>query len=182
MSLTVTEKNHWKERISRKVDQAIEQLLSGTDPGLMERISHQAKQSALESLQLAQWYQRLDELHEQETTALKERQKVYKAMVTHLTKVPESKLPGSYYTEPREIQDAVKRRQSLHEEQLLADDPLGRKILALRREKEELLDTVWLATSGKQIKHLWSRVNEVLDQQPTPLQQEALTIEPVEGE
>ena len=148
-SLTVTEKNHWKERISRKVDQAIEQLLTGTDPGFMERITHQAKELAMESLQLTDWYRRLDELQAQETAALKERQKVYKAMVAHLTQIPEEEQLNSYYTEPQEVQNAWKRRRAIHVEQLLAGDPLGRQILALKREKEELLDTVWLATSSR---------------------------------
>lgn len=53
-------------------------------------------------------------------------------------------------------------------------------MLALRKEKEELLDTVWLATSGKQIKDLWQKVSDLLQQEPTPLQQDALAMkEPI---
>ena len=36
-------------------------------------------------------------------------------------------------------------------------------------ERENLLDTVWLATSGKQIKELWTKVAELLGDQPSPL-------------
>jgi hypothetical protein len=33
----------------------------------------------------------------------------------------------------------------------------GRDILELEREKDELLDTIWLATSNVQLKSLWTR-------------------------
>jgi hypothetical protein len=52
-------------------------------------------------------------------------------------------------------------------------------VIELEREKEELLDTVWLATSGLQIKQLWAKVTDILQQQPTPFQQKALKIEAV---
>ncbi|MBX3435797.1 MAG: hypothetical protein KF847_20965 [Pirellulales bacterium] len=70
------------------------------------------------------------------------------------------------------------RRRGVHEQELLAADPLGQKILALELEREELLDTVWLATSRAQVKELWGRVLELLQQPPTALQAEALKIEP----
>ena len=56
----------------------------------------------------------------------------------------------------------IQTRQRLHEKDLLAAEPLGRRILELRLEQENLLDTVWLATSEAQIKQLWSQVNEML--------------------
>ena len=81
---------------------------------------------------------------------------------------------------PNEVTTAIERRQTVHEEELLARDPQGKRILTLRREKEELLDTVWLATSGKQIKELWQGVAELLSDEPTELQTQALRIEPIE--
>jgi hypothetical protein len=59
---------------------------------------------------------------------------------------------------------------------LLEEHPLGRRILRLEREKEELLDTVWLATSPAQIKELWAKFAEVLQWEPPDLQKEALAI------
>lgn len=46
------------------------------------------------------------------------------------------------------------------------------------KSKEDLLDTVWLATSGAQIKELWSKVPELLGDPQTQLQHEALAIKP----
>jgi hypothetical protein len=41
-----------------------------------------------------------------------------------------------------------------------------------------LLDTVWLAASTAQIKQLWTKVGELLGDEPTTLEREALAIEP----
>jgi hypothetical protein len=77
------------------------------------------------------------------------------------------------------VDNAIRDRQAVHEKELLALDSLGQKILGLQLEQEDLLDTVWLATSPVQIKQLWSRVGEILNQQPTALQQHALALEPI---
>lgn len=79
-----------------------------------------------------------------------------------------------------EIKTAINRRAALMETELLAKNEIGKRILKLREEKEELLDTVWLATSPKQVKQLWQTVAEVLKQEPTDLQREAMGIEPMD--
>ncbi len=73
---------------------------------------------------------------------------------------------------------AIEKRQAVHEDELLADTELGREILSLRLERDNLLDTVWLATSPKQIKELWKQVDEMLGGSQTKLQGEALAIDP----
>ena len=87
---------------------------------------------------------------------------------------------GSELALPREAAEAIARRQAAHQERLLADDPVGREIARLGAEKDGLLDTVWLATSPAQIKQLWSKVAELLGDEPTPLEREALAIAPAE--
>ena len=77
---------------------------------------------------------------------------------------------------PSEVETAVTRQARLLEDEILANNELGKQVLKLREEKEQLLDTVWLATSGSQIKELWTRVLERLDQEPTALQTDALMI------
>lgn len=78
-----------------------------------------------------------------------------------------------------EVEKAIRRRQAVHEQELLAKQEPGQAILRWRQERDQLLDTVWLATSPSHIKLLWQKVAELLDDQPTQLQQEALAIEPV---
>jgi hypothetical protein len=62
---------------------------------------------------------------------------------------------------------------------MLADDPIGREIAKLESEKDSLLDTIWLATSPTQIRQLWTKVGELLGDEPTTLERDALAIEPV---
>ena len=51
--ITVTEKEHWKGRIARRIDKKIESLCA-EDANLMDRIQRQAENRALESLGLAE--------------------------------------------------------------------------------------------------------------------------------
>jgi len=62
MSLTVKEKEHWKERISRKITQAIDALCAEQDPGFRERIRSAARQRAVESLGIADSLARVAEI------------------------------------------------------------------------------------------------------------------------
>ena len=68
------------------------------------------------------------------------------------------------------------------EDELLAQTDLGRQILKLRAERESPLDAIWLATSPRQVKDLWSKVAELLGDKPTQLERDALAIPPVADE
>ncbi|MCE9553851.1 MAG: hypothetical protein K8T91_10825 [Planctomycetes bacterium] len=103
-------------------------------------------------------------------------------MLARVRGVPASSIGAHVYHCQTEIENAIKRRQDVHEDELLAECEPGQKILALRKERDELLDTVWLATSGKDIRSLWQKVGDLLGDQITQLQTEALTIEPVSEE
>ncbi len=81
-----------------------------------------------------------------------------------------------------EVEEAVKARAKALEGDILGQSDLGRQVLALREEKDNLLDTVWLATSSSQIKELWEQVNSLLELKPTALEEKALSITPVEPE
>ena len=69
----------------------------------------------------------------------------------------------------------------MHEEELLAEDARGRDLLHLRREKEQLRDTVWLAGAPPPLQALWAKVGELLGEAPTTLQQAALSHAPLAG-
>ena len=62
---------------------------------------------------------------------------------------------------------------------MLAQSDLGREILKLSAERESLLDAIWLATSPRQVKDLWSKVAALLGDEPTQLERDALAIPPV---
>jgi hypothetical protein len=88
---------------------------------------------------------------------------------------------GRYYSArySNEVEQAIERRTKVHADELLAEDQRGRRILQLREERDNLLDSVWLATSPKQIKLFWEKVAELLGDKQTQLERDALAIEPV---
>jgi len=172
MSLTITEKNHWKERISNKIKSAINGLLAEHDPTFIGRIEQEAKARALELLSIVEPYRRLDEIQE-----------AIKALDTEQTQVtfqlertlnPSAGNPYSRYESMNRVDRVIQERQDLIKKQLLNASPLGRKIYLLEREQEELLDTIWLATSSLQIKSLWNQVGLLLEQPLTELQSNTL--------
>lgn len=177
-NLTVKEKEHWKERIERKVDRAIEKLIAESDPTYRERIAERSAIMALESLGIA-------ELHQRRCTIEADQKRLEQDLLEVLQRTAEKLKPTasgspSKWENERTIDAARSRRCGVHEQELLAADPLGQKVLALELEKEELLDTIWLATSSSQIKELWSRVAEMLQQEPTSLQVAAIALPPIE--
>ena len=78
-----------------------------------------------------------------------------------------------------EVDQAIDKRKGVIEDELLAETDLGRQILKLRHERESLLDAIWLDTSPKQVKDLWSKVADLLGDEPTQLERDALAIPPV---
>jgi hypothetical protein len=177
--LTVTEKSHWKERIARRIDKRIE-TIAAANPGLLDRAKREGRERAEQSLGLAELRAELDEI-EKSREALDRRQRRARcAMLAIVRSVAVEDVEHEFHGrhEHHEVQAAVERRAAVHEDELLAESELGRQILKLRIEKENLLDTIWLAVSPAQIKQLWSRVTTLLGDELTELEQEALAIAP----
>ena len=179
--LTVTEKEHWKKRIARRIDKWIEAITAG-DPNFFERLERNARQRALDSLGLAEYQAELDEI-EQQSKALEKREKqLHKKMLAKVRGIGTDDLDDYAYRYDSEVDRAIKRRKAVHKDELLAETELGQQVLRLRQEKDELQDVVWLATSPKQVKALWEKVAELLGDEQTQLQKDALAIEPVADE
>lgn len=185
MALTVHEKEHWKERIARRIDQRIETLVAKEDPTLLERAAKEAREKAYESLGIGAQQRELEALQkEKERIGVRERRLVAEQRaVLNGTAVEEELERGGYYGRgDYEIENAVKARAKALEADILSKSDLGRRVLALAKEKDNLLDTVWLATSTSQMKELWEHVNVLLELKPTVLEDKALRIAPVEPE
>ena len=95
-------------------------------------------------------------------------------MLATVRRVPLEEMEDYVHYQHADVSNAIQRRQAVHEEELLAEDPLGREIVRLRREQEALPDTVWLASSATQLRALWQQVCVLVGQEPTPLQRAAL--------
>lgn len=179
-SLTVAEKHHWKDRIGKRLDKKIEAILAG-EPHLMERIQEQARQRAVQSLGLTELQAELDALTKQQEERERRERHLHRATLAVVRRVPVDDVDECYcHSQHHDVTVAIQRRLAVHEEELLAADEVGHEILRLRREKDNLLDTVWLAASSQQIKELWRKVVELLGEHQTDLQKEALDIGPVE--
>ena len=175
--LTVTEKEHWKKRIARRIDKRIE-AITADDPNFFERIDRDARQRALESLGLAEYQTELDGIDRQKEILERREKQLHKAMVAKVRGVEPDDLDGYYLCRhDSEVDNAVKRRKEVHEDGLLAESELGQQVLKLRQEKDELQDVVWLASSSREVKALWEKVTELLGDEQTQLQKDALVIE-----
>ena len=177
-SLTVAEKTHWKDRIQARIDRKIEQITAG-EPGLIERIKHEARGRALESLGLAAFQDELDEIAAQRAELDRRDSQVRKEMLAKVRGVSADDLDCySRVHDHPEIRAAIEKRRAVHEEELLAGHELGREVVRLRAERENLLDAIWLATSPSQVRSFWQKVGELLGEEPTRLEREALSIRP----
>ena len=179
--LTVAEKNHWKDRLSKRIDRRIE-TIAAEEPNLLDRVKRDTRERAMQSLNVAELQADVDGIEEQEETLNKRKSLLHRTMLARVRRVPLETI-DQHYTPTHynnEVENAVKSRQAIHEDELLADCEIGRRILALRREKESLLDCVWLASSPIQVRELWSKVSELLGDEQTQLHRDALTIPSVQ--
>jgi len=176
-TLTVAEKTHWKDRLSRRIDRRIE-TITAEDPHLLDRVHEQAHQHALESLGLADTQRELDAVRKEKEKLGTREDELKSQLIARVRGVPVSQV-GSTYLCDTEVINAIKTLVEVHEEQLMKQTDLGRRIVDLRHEKDNLLDVVWLATSSVQIKELWGKVAELLGDEATRLEREALVIAPV---
>ncbi len=183
--LSVTEKNHWRDRIAARIEKAVERV-KARHPALFDRVRREAHAEALRSLGLAGPYAELEAVLAEEAALARRKKQAQRAMLAVLRGLPPDEVPDNFSIRygaelplPAEAAEAIARRQAAHQDQLLADDPVGREVARLGAEKEGLLDTVWLAASSSQIKQLWAQVGALLGDEPTRLEREALVIEPV---
>jgi hypothetical protein len=182
--LTVTEKSHWRDRIAARIAKGVERV-KARHPALFDRIAREAHAQALATLGLADSHAELEAIKAEGAVLDRRKKQAQRSMVATLRSLPIDEVADSFHVRygselglPNEVAEAITRRQSAHQEQMLADDPIGREIAKLEAEKDNLLDTIWLATSPSQIKQLWTRVGELLGDEPTTLEREALAIEP----
>jgi hypothetical protein len=92
-----------------------------------------------------------------------------------MRRVPIEAVEDFVHYPPPEVSVILLQRRAIHEDELLAEDPFGQQLLQLREEKDNFWDTIWLATSPQEIKELWKKVVDLLGDDQTALEKEALT-------
>jgi hypothetical protein len=178
--LTVTEKEHWKDRIAKRIDRQIERI-TAEQPTVFETVRREAKKRALIALGLQELQSQLEQAESEKQSLEKRERNLQRSLVAKVRGVSIDEVSDdTWYRCEQEVATAVDRRKLLIEEELLAEHEVGRRVLDLRLEREGLLDSIWLASSPAQVKTLWSKVAELLGDEQTRLQREALAIAPVE--
>jgi len=178
--LTVTEKEHWKQRIAARIEKRVEALMAQS-PGHWDQIKRTARERALESLGLSDLQSELDEVVARRAELDERELQLQRGMLSRVRRVDVADVDDCFYRAhvQQEVERAIAKRAAIHEDELMAEDDVGRDVLRLRADKENLLDVVWLATSPRQIRELWSKVAELLGEAPSRLEREALAIEPI---
>ena len=178
MPLTVSEKEHWKNRISVRIDKKIA-AVTALEPGLFARIESEARARAIQSLGVAELMAEQDRIEQQQKSLESREEQLSRQVLSLLRGVPPDTIDSyAVSRSDTEVNCAIKARQVVHEETLLREHDLGRQITQLRLERENLLDTVFLATSPIQIRSLWEKVSDLLGDELSQLQREALKIAP----
>ena len=63
MPLTVAEREHWRDRISRRIDKKIA-AITARDPGLFDRVARDARVRATQSLEIAEFISEQEQLEQ----------------------------------------------------------------------------------------------------------------------
>ena len=178
MPLTTTEKQHWRDRIGKRIDKKIA-TITALEPGLFTRIESEARARAIQSLGIAELMAEQEHVEQQQKALELREEQLSRQVLSLLRGVPPQTIDSyAVSRSDTEVNSVIKARQVVHEETLLREHELGRQIVQLRLERENLLDTVFLATSPIQIRSLWEKVSDLLGDELSQLQRAALQIAP----
>ncbi len=178
MTLTIKEKEHWKDRIEKKIERRIDLLIKNKQRDYLKTVAELARSKAIEAAGLVKNQRRQVEI-EKFIKQLNNEQDILKhefgVAITGLTLAAITDMRTWEFD--RLVEAEFGAMTDAQERLVMEGDELGREILKLRDEQEQLLDTVWLATSNSQIRQLWQNVSELLTDTPTDLQKAAITVE-----
>ena len=162
--VTISEKEYWRARIEKRVEQRVE-AISAKEPYFWERLQRESRQRTLASLGLLEWQEELDAIERQLVLLENRRRQIERAMLAHVRGVATKDIEDyENHRHRREVDQAIARRQVVHQNELLSESEIGQQILKLRKGKETLVDFLWLATAPMQIQDLWSKVALLLNE------------------
>ena len=167
--VTISEKEYWRARIEKRVEQRLE-AISAKEPYFWERLQRESRHRTLASLGLLEWQEELDAIERQLVLLENRRRQIERAMLAHVRGVAANDIDDyENHRHRREVDQAIARRQVVHQNELLAETEIGQHILKLRKGKETLVDFLWLATAPMQIQDHWSKVALLLNEEQSSL-------------
>ena len=180
MPLTVKEKEHWKEQIEKRIDKAIAQAYRNEGKDWRRSLQEKVNKEVLKRLGLTNYMKRFLDLESRIEKLRSEQSKLVK--LTEESFKDKSNENLRWKQGHQLIEKVIQLEAEIVEKERLGDSVPGQKILRLMREKEELLDTIWLATSPVQIRSLWKDFTKLVAVEPTKLQKQAIAYAPAESE
>lgn len=177
MGLSVTEKQNIKEIIEERIDREIERIQTENKPAA-DSIKEEARTQTLTALNITDHMSELMSIKEQ-LAELGEQKKQLENRILEMLGVDMRKANYGYGASSEQaIESKIASASRSYEKKLLTAHPILGKIVTLRQEKDNLLQSVWIATSNVQVKQLFDMVNQLLASVPTELEAMAQNIPP----
>lgn len=175
MAISVTEKEHIRELIEKRINAEIEKI--STENRVDEDdIKAKAKKEAIVALGIESPMGDLDALDAQIEKLQDKRSKLEFRTLEILDINPEKQ--RNYGTHRQLINNKIKSASVAYQNRLLEAHPNLGRIVQLKAEMDSLLQTIWIATSNTQVKELFSYLNDLLGTKPTQLEIMAQKIPP----
>ena len=109
--LTVAEKNHWKDRLSKRIDRRIE-TIAAEEPNLLDRVKRDARERAMQSLNVAELQADVDVIEKPEDALNDRKNLLHRTMLARVRRVPLETIDQSYTPTHynNEVENAIKSR------------------------------------------------------------------------
>ena len=172
------EREHWEDLISKRISNKIDSMIAEEDPLFIKRTEAAAEKAAITSLGLTKQMTRYHKI-EGMVRSLRDEQEEIKKQMNKAVKGVINSISSRWGH--NDYQTAIDLRAKNLKPGILKKSKLGRRILALEKERANLKESVGLATSTTQIKELWSEVSKMLELKPTQLEKKALEIDPIDA-
>src|SRR5437868_2648254 len=119
--LTVTEKQHWRDRIAARIGKAIKRV-KVRHPALFDRVKREAHTQALESLGLAEPYAELEAIKAEQEALGRREKRAQRAILAALRGTPIDEVGDGFGIKygvalplPAEAAEAIGKRQAAHQ-------------------------------------------------------------------
>lgn len=173
MAISISEKQHWKERIEKKIKQRIHALKS-QNPALFTEAEVVARTTAIDSLGIGDDLDQIEKLKSKIETLETQKKEKCISIIGRLSGEPAMRGYYSDYEFRNSLDNLLKTHIQKKLDDFLQASPLGREVAKLESEKENLMDTIWLATSSRQMSDMWTKVLKLIDEESTDFQREIL--------
>ena len=174
MAISVTEKEHIKELIEKRINAEIERI-STENKNDADDIKAQARKEAMAALGITQAVEDLESIDNQITKLTEKKTKTENKLVESLDL---NKNQHYRYNDRQLIDSKIASASVSYEKTLLDAHPKLSTINTLKTERDNLLQNIWIATSNTQVKQLFEYLNGLLGQKPTEFELMAQKIPP----